>query len=65
MDALLAVVAFCVNSQCAIFSSTIMFNSQIECAQHVPKMLAELDGIFKPQKVSTIAACVKVPIKLI
>lgn len=64
MDALLAVVAFCVNSQCAIFSSTIMFNSHTECAQHVSKMLAELDGHFK-QKVEAIAACVKVPIKLI
>jgi hypothetical protein len=63
MDAFLAVIAFCVNNQCAFFASKTLVDNQAKCERQSKQLEAELIQHFGPQ-VSMLAGCVKVPMKI-
>jgi hypothetical protein len=63
MSAFLAVVAFCVNNQCAFFASSTMVDSEAKCEANGKQLEEELVNHFGPN-VSMLMGCIKVPMKI-
>jgi hypothetical protein len=63
MNAFLAVVAFCVNNQCAFYTSKTIVESPEHCEKQGRQLEAELFHNFGPQ-VSMLVGCIKVPMKI-
>jgi ribosomal protein L9 len=63
MSAFLAVIAFCVNNQCAFFASNTMTDSVEKCKANGFQLEAQLVKQFGPD-LQMLVGCVKVPMKL-
>lgn len=60
----LAVVAFCLNGECAFYVSKTIVDSEVKCEAQLPRMMSDIDNQFKT-KVPGIAGCIKVPVQMI